>query len=382
MKIVVLGLSLSSSWGNGHATTYRALLKALARRGHDILFLERDVPWYAQNRDLLLPNFCRLEFYSDLSDLHRFDRDVASADLTIVGSFVPDGIQVSDWVLQSAEGTNGVTAFYDIDTPITISAVRQSTCAYLARRQIPQFDLYLSFTGGPLLKQIEIEFGVRCARSLYCSVDTELFRPLTSVRVWDLGYLGTYSADRQPVLEELLIKPAVSAPNLKFVVAGAQYPQTIKWPANIERIDHIAPQDIPVFFSKMRWALNATRTEMVETGYSPSVRLFEAAACGCPLISDNWVGIETLFSDGKEIILAAGATDVVSAMALPEIDRRRIATAARSRISSSHSSDQRAVQLENIVIATRTSESRDAIRSPARESGNRSEAILLSRRQL
>ena len=57
MRIVVLGLSVTSSWGNGHATTFRGLLRALTERGHRVLFLERDVPWYAAHRDLPNPPY-------------------------------------------------------------------------------------------------------------------------------------------------------------------------------------------------------------------------------------------------------------------------------------------------------------------------------------
>ena len=84
MKLIVLGLSLSSSWGNGHATTYRALLKGFASRGHDILFLERDVPWYRNNRDIADPEYCRLELYCSLEELRHWSGDIRNADAVIV----------------------------------------------------------------------------------------------------------------------------------------------------------------------------------------------------------------------------------------------------------------------------------------------------------
>src|ERR1051326_8985964 len=115
LRIVILGLSITSSWGNGHATTYRGLVRELSARGHDVLFLERDAEWYASNRDLPRPPFGRTELYSDLKDLkHRFAGDIRQADLVIVGSYVADGVAIGDWVTRKAQG---VTAFYDIDTP-------------------------------------------------------------------------------------------------------------------------------------------------------------------------------------------------------------------------------------------------------------------------
>lgn len=374
MNIVVLGLSLSSSWGNGHATTYRAILKSLARRGHDILFLERDVPWYAAHRDLLDPAYCRLHFYQDLADLRRFTRDIETADVVIIGSFVPDGIEVTDWVLPL---TRGITAFYDIDTPATVAAVGNGTCAYLAARQIPRFDVYLSFTGGPMLRHIEQTFAARAARALYCAVDTEIFQPLPLEPQWDLGYLGTYSADRQPALKRLLIEPALRAPEKSFVVAGAQYPQDIRWPSNVHRIEHIPPDGLPAFFAKARWTLNLTRTEMINAGFSPSVRLFEAAACAAPIISDRWRGLETLFSIGDEIIPADSAADVLAALDLPEKTRVMIASAARAQILSAHSSDHRAAELEAIISDAHAERSRSQRSDQERATRDQSAAIRL-----
>ncbi len=207
MNIVVLGLSLSSSWGNGHATTYRALLAGLAERGHNILFLERDQPWYAEQRDLTDPEFCRLALYGSVAELALWREDIAAADLVVVGSYVTDGVAVARWVQRTARG---VTAFYDIDTPVTIKKLIAGDNEYLAPDLIPGFDLYLSFTGGPTLRHLEHDWGARKARALYCSVDAARYRPIHKARRWDLGYLGTFSADRQPVLEKLLIEPARS----------------------------------------------------------------------------------------------------------------------------------------------------------------------------
>src|SRR4051812_6517994 len=230
LDLVFLGLSLSSSWGNGHATTYRALLRGLAERGHRLLFLERDVPWYASARDLLHPEFCQLEFYHDVGDLHeRYGARIAAADAVVVGSYVPDGIAVGDLVTGMA---GGVRAFYDIDTPITVAALENDRCDYLAARQIPLLDVYLSFTGGPLLRHLSPRFGARRPGPLYCSVDVARYQPEATRVPWDLGYLGTYAEDRQPTLQRLLIEPARRLPDRRFVVAGPQYPASIDWPAN------------------------------------------------------------------------------------------------------------------------------------------------------
>ncbi len=344
MKLVVLGLSLSSSWGNGHATTFRALLQAFARRGHEVLFLERDVPWYAGQRDLTDPDWCRLAFYDDLAGLDAWRAEITAADAVIVGSYVPEGVAVARLVHKWARG---VTAFYDIDTPVTLAKLERGDFEYLSPEVIPGFDVYLSFTGGPTLRHIETRYGAPAARALYCSVDLNAYGPRDVPRRWDLSYLGTYSDDRQPTLDRLLLEPARQRPDLRFVVAGPQYPDGIDWPANVERIDHCPPADHAAFYSASRFTLNVTRADMIRAGWSPSVRLFEAGACATPIISDRWDGIDTLFVPGAEIMLADGPADVLAAL---DTDAGAMGRAARARIEAAHSSDHRAAELEAHLV--------------------------------
>jgi spore maturation protein CgeB len=349
MKIVIVGLAMSSSWGNGHATTYRALIRALAARGHDVLFLERDVPWYAASRDLTSTPYCRIRLYRDQSELARTSsEDIAAADVVIVGSYVPDGITIADFVLRTAEGC---TAFYDIDTPITLAALEGEQASYIARRQIGEFDLYLSFTGGPTLDLLERELGARRARPLYCSVDPEWYVPDDDAPIdYDLGYLGTFSIDRQASLNELLIAPAAACSRGRFVIAGAQYPADLSLPDNVEQITHLAPSEHRSFYNRQRFTLNVTRRDMIAAGYSPSVRLFEAAACGTPIISDEWPGLDELFSPGREILIARNTSDVLGYLReLPENERAEIAARARRVVLQSHTAAHRAFELEQCV---------------------------------
>jgi len=345
MKVVVLGLSITSSWGNGHATTYRGLLRELAQLGHEVLFLERDVPWYAANRDLPAPPFCTAVLYRSLDELFgSFREEVRRADCVIVGSYVPDGIEVGKWVTQEA---GGVTAFYDIDTPVTLASMSHGRCEYLSAELIPHFRLYLSFTGGPTLKLLESRYGAPLARPLYCSVDPQVHYPVPLPPSWDLGYLGTFSTDRQPGLQRFLCEPARAWGEGRFVVAGPQYPLEIKWPHNTERIEHLPPQDHRQFYSSQRFTLNLTRKDMLAAGFSPSVRLFEAAACGVPVISDRWPGVEEFFTPGAEILVADTGAEVLSYLReLPEKERREISEGARRRVLSAHTAAHRARELE------------------------------------
>src|SRR4051794_2500361 len=281
LDIAILGLSMTSSWGNGHATTYRGLVRALIARGHHVVFLERDMPWYAAARDLPDTLSGHTVLYNSPEEIKtEFAPLIRNADLVLVGSYVPDGIELGSWVIETARG---ITAFYDIDTPITLAMINRGEAFYLSADLIPRYDLYLSFTGGPILQDLEKTYRSPMARALYCAVDTDLYRPLPRRPRWNLGYMGTYSEDRQALLDELLLQPARLRCDTRMVVAGPQYPAAIDWPTNVERIEHLPPTDHAEFYSAQNFTLNLTRASMVHSGYSPSIRLFEAAACGCPV---------------------------------------------------------------------------------------------------
>lgn len=348
LRVVILGLSVTSSWGNGHATTYRSLVRGLSARGHDVLFLERDLPWYAENRDMARPPGCLVGLYGSLRELQaRYEEEVRGADLVIVGSYVPEGVALGEWVTRVAEG---VTAFYDIDTPVTLSYLERGGADYLSPELIPRYRLYLSFTGGPILEELERRYGAGLARPLYCAADPGVYFQEPGEASWDLGYMGTYSDDRQPALESLMLDAAREWPGARFVVAGPQYPETIDWPANVERITHLSPAGHRGFYNGQRFTLNLTRARMVAAGYSPSVRLFEAAACGTPIITDPWEGLDNFFEPGSEILVARSASDVLGYLReLSEEERRAIGERARERVLAGHTASHRAAELEGYL---------------------------------
>lgn len=348
LNIVILGLTITSSWGNGHATTYRGLVRELVRRGHKILFLERDVEWYSSNRDMPKPPFGKTALYDDLDDLKdRFTGEIRAADAVIIGSYVQEGIELGEWVRSV---NDQVVAFYDIDTPVTLASLQRGTNEYLSKQLIPKYDLYLSFTGGPTLKLIEKKFGSPMARALYCSFDPDIYFPEAQAVIWDLGYMGTYSADRQPTLERLLLEPARRQRDATFVVAGPQYPAKIAWPRNVKRIDHLSPREHRKFYNSQRFTLNVTRQDMIAAGYSPSVRLFEAAACGTAIISDYWKGLDELFAEDEEILIGRTADDVLRFLSMPDHERHAIGRAARRRVVHEHTARHRAFELESYLF--------------------------------
>ena len=351
MNIVVFGLSITSSWGNGHATTYRALLGALAKRGHRIRFFERDVEWYARNRDLPAAELWETVLYDPLEALHPWAETIRDAECVLVGSYVPAGQQLIDWVFETA---HGVRAFYDIDTPVTIAALADGSCEYLRADQISGFDVYLSFSGGPVLRRLETEYRARLARPLYCAVDAERYTPGSQAPQWDMGYLGTYSRDRHPALELRLLEPARRWPEGRFVIAGPQFPGDLDWPPNVDRVEHLAPPAHPSFYGAQRFTLNVTRAAMVESGHSPSVRLFEAAACGTPIISDAWAGLEEFFEPNAEILVAHSVEETLTYVRdSPEAARTLMADRARARVLAHHTAAHRAIDFENHLSEAR-----------------------------
>lgn len=345
MRVVILGLSITSSWGNGHATTYRGLVRELVRRGHDVLFLERDVPWYAAHRDLPDPPWGRTALYPDVDRLFdRWGATISAADLLVVGSYVPEGTRVATRALPTA---SGVTAFYDIDTPVTLDKLSRGDDEYLSRDLVPAFDLYLSFTGGPILQVLERDFGARRARHLPCGVDPRHYYPEPGAASWDLGYLGTFSQDRQPALERLFLEPARRWGGGRFAVAGSGYPDGIGWPPNVERIDHVPPGRHRSFYNAQRFTLNVTRAPMVERGWSPSVRLFEAAACGVTIITDRWRGLGDYFTPDDEVLVADDAEGALRYLRhVPREEAAAIGRRARDRVLREHTAGHRVASLE------------------------------------
>ena len=318
------------------------------------MFYEKNLEWYQDNRDLPNPDFCDVRLFEQWRDvLPDVQRELTDCDVAMVGSYFPDGIAAIDEIRDTAAG---VKAFYDIDTPITVGALLRNGCTdYLREDQISSLDVYFSFTGGPVLRQVEQRFGAPLAVPLYCSFDPERYHAFGPHKRYtcDLSYMGTYAPDRQPKVEEFLCNPARQLPDHKFIVAGPQYPKSVKWPANVRRIVHLNPRWHARLYSSSRLTLNVTRREMVQAGYSPSVRLFEAAACAATIVSDNWPGLESFFQPGSEILLPLCGEDV--ARYLTETDDselRRIGLAAQERVLAEHTSSRRAQQFEDAVQAT------------------------------
>jgi spore maturation protein CgeB len=350
MKFVIFGLTISSSWGNGHATLWRGLCKALARRGHRVVFFERDVPYYASNRDLAALPYGELCLYPSWDEaLPIARRRLADADVAMVTSYCPDGVAAADLVLESPVQ---VRAFYDLDTPVTLARLHAGEpVEYIGPRGLGEFDLVLSYTGGEALAALRAHLGARRVVPLYGSVDPDVHRRTGAIERYlaDLSYMGTYAADRQPALEQLLVEPARRLPERRFLIGGAQYPEAFPWTGNIYFVRHLPPDEHPAFYSSSRLTLNITRAAMMRMGYCPSGRLFEAAACGTPILSDAWKGLDAFFRPGAEILVAHGTDDAIEALECSDAALARIGSMARQRTLDEHTAGRRAIELEAAV---------------------------------
>lgn len=350
MKLVIFGLTISSSWGNGHATLLRGLFRALVRRGHRIVFFERDTPYYATHRDFVEMEGVRLELYADWKTVRESAESALSdADVGMVTSYCPDGIAASELVRSSPVE---LRVFYDLDTPVTLRRLRGGErLSYIGPEGLGDFDLVLSYTGGTALEELKSRLSARRVAPLYGSVDPAVHRPVASAERYrgDISYLGTYAEDRQVALEELFLEPARRLPDRRFVIGGAIYPLSFPWSANLYFASHLPPAEHSAFYCSSKLTLNVTRHAMAEMGYCPSGRLFEAASCGVPIISDKWEGIEQFFEPGREILMVRSAQDVMDALALGDRELQSIAAAARERALAEHTADCRATELERIL---------------------------------
>ncbi|MEA2990233.1 MAG: hypothetical protein QOG83_2944 [Alphaproteobacteria bacterium] len=355
MKIVVFGLTISSSWGNGHATLWRGLSKALARQRHDFVFFERDVPYYAGARDMHSLPGGTLVLYPDWeSVLPRARLECQDADAVIVTSYCADAMAAADLIESRA---NALRVFYDLDTPITLAQLANGDqVPYVGPRGLADFDLVLSYTGGAALTELRTRLGARAVAPLYGHVDPDVHRPVPPLAHYrsGLSYLGTYSADRQAALEAYFINPSRRRPQQRFLIGGAQYPQQFPWSSNIYFVRHLPPSEHPAFYSSSRLTLNVTRAPMARMGFCPSGRLFEAAACGVPVLSDSWQGLDKFYTPGSEIIVADSEDSAVAALDVSDGELGRIARAARERTLAEHTSEQRAIDLIAALEAARS----------------------------
>lgn len=354
MKLVVFGLSISSSWSNGHATLWRGLVRALARRGHRVVFFERDAPSYAGHRDLDgdQPGL-DLIVYRDWNEALPLCRaHLADADVGLVTSRCADGAAATRELLPSRARRR---VFYDLDSPITLEKVRAGErVPWLGPDGLAGFDLVLSDAGGAALTGLRDLLGARRTAPLYGSVDPARHAPCPPREHLrsHLSYLGAYAPDRQAALEALLLAPARRRPALRFLVGGAQYPADLAWAPNVRHVRHVPPAERGAFYCSSALTLSVTRRATLDGGWCPSGGLFEAAACGAVVLTDPWPGLEAFFSPGDEVLVARTTDEALAAVDTSQAVLSRIGRAARERALGEHTAAHRARELEALLAAT------------------------------
>ena len=382
LRLVVFGLTVSSSWGNGHATLCRALIAALARAGHHVTFFERDVPYYAAHRDLHALPGGELVLYDDWAGVReRAARAVAESDATLVTSYCVDAVAATR-LLEDAPA-RVVRGFYDLDTPVTFARLDAGEpVAYLPPEGLGAFDLVLSYTGGAALDALRDRLGARRVAPLYGSVDPAAHRPGVPRDDWRclLSYIGTWAADRQAAVDALFLAPARARPDARFVLAGSQYPAEFAWAPNVWYLAHLPPADHPAFYASSRLTLNVTRGAMAAMGWCPSGRLFEAAACGVPILTDAWAGLDDFFTPGDEILVARDTDDALAALGLDDDALRAVARRARERTLAEHTAERRAAELVAALAGARTAaEPASAVDAPGDAPADASRDALVAR---
>lgn len=350
MRIAIFGLTISSCWDNGHATLWRGLCKALVGLGHEFIFFERDMPCYASTRDWTsLPPAMKgseLVLYADWSiGEARVRRELASCDVAIVTSYCFDAPAATEAIL---DAHHPLAVFYDLDTPVTLETLRSGKpVPYIPARGLGDFDLVLSYTGGAALEALRSDLCAHRVRTLYGHVDPDVHRPVDPVWRYRaaLSWLGTCSADRHAMLEELFVAAARARPEQKFLVAGAHFREHFHWSDNVHFVEHLPPHEHAALFSSSRLTLNVTREPMGRMGWCPSGGLFRAAACAAAVLSDEWCGLDDFYTPGEQILVARDTADTLAALDMSDDRLRAIGAAARERTLDEHTSLHRARQL-------------------------------------
>jgi spore maturation protein CgeB len=350
LRIVVLGRSLTSSAENPYLGAYRSLLREVYALGHDILYLQPDSPGRADDPDLPRHYFCHVERYQSLDELKSdFGKELAQANIVILTSGIADGVAVTEWALATAACP---VALHDLDTPATLASLVEGQCDFLSPELIGRFDLVLTSSGGPSIDLLRRMYGVRCVKTLYAAFDQELFYPQHLEPRWDLGYRAPHRPGEAAALDRLLIKVAESWPDLELSLAGPGYPDDLPTPSNLSRLGPVGRAEQRRHDNVHRFMLSLSSSCPSIAGFSPSARMFEACACGVPVIAQHSTGLESFLEPGDEVLTARSTDDVATILrTLPDDERRRIGMNARERVLREHTVAQRALELERVLSA-------------------------------
>ncbi len=346
MKFFAFGSSLVSSYWNGAATYYRGIWKYMARRGHTITFAEPDAYGRQQHRDDVDTSYATSVVYQPTLDVDRMIALAAEADVVVKHS----GIGVDDELIERRIldcQPQSLALTWDVDAPATLARMdADPDDSY--REVVPRLAATFTYGGGPATRAGLLGYGSRFYASIYNGLDPEThFRvaPDPSLAC-DLAFLGNRLPDREARVEELFLRAAALAPDLRFLLGGEGWGDK-PMPANVRYIGHVPTAEHNRLNCSARMVLNINRASMANSGYSPPTRVFEAAGSAACLLCDFWEGIDDCFEPGRELLVIRSAEDVVRALRQHDAAQAQaIGEAFQARALRDHSYARRAEQAE------------------------------------
>lgn len=352
LQIAFFGSSLVSAYWNGAATYYRGLIRALHALGHRITFYEPDAYERQQHRDMPDPPYACVHVYpaADETGVRRALNDARRADIVVKAS----GVGVFDQLLEKAvlelkNGTNGIV-YWDVDAPATLAAIDLEASHPLAAL-IAEYDLVLTYGGGPAVVEAFGRLGARRCVPIYNALDTSTHFPVAPQAGFeaDLGFLGNRMPDREARVHEFFFKPAAALAHRRFLLGGNGWAQHAPDLPNVRYLGHVYTDRHNAFNCTPLAILNINRQSMADVGFSPATRIFEAAGAGACLISDAWPGLEEFLTPGRECLAAANGEAVIAQLeSLQPEQALEIGRAALRRVRAQHTYDLRAAQVEHL----------------------------------
>lgn len=363
VTLAMFGSSLVSAYWNGAATYYRGIIRALNECGFDITFYEPDAFERQQHRDMADPSWAKVVVYPATEQgMHAALEQARDADIIVKAS----GVGVFDEELEAEvprlRRASNLTVFWDVDAPATLQRMRANS-ADPFHSQAPNYDLVLTYGGGPPVVQAYVNFGARRCVPIYNALDPTTHHPVPAESRFSgaLGFLGNRLPDREARVREFFLKPASMLRQQTFLMGGSGWDSNVALTPNINYVGHVYTRDHNAFNCSTRAVLNINRDSMAQVGYSPPTRVFEAAGAGACLICDAWQGLEQFLEPGKEVLRVANGDEV--AAVLPQLSAqqaRRIGERARRRLLNEHTYQHRAQQVKALLVEQLASRTRSA----------------------
>lgn len=354
MRIFVFGSSITSAYWNGAATYYRGIYRNLAGFGHEITFAEPDIYDRQKNRDVSEIEYANVIVYQTPRDIDELIEIAGTADLVIKHSGVGANDEVLEQRILECQAKGRLVAFWDVDAPATLARVEKNPDDPF-RPLIPKYDFIFTYGGGPEVVRHYLRIGARNCHPIYNALEPDSHYPVLPdpELACDLVFVGNRLPDREKRVEQFFLRAAELAPELKFILGGEGWIGK-SMPPNVRWIGHVGTGTHNKVNCSARMVLNINRESMANVGFSPPTRVFEAAGAGACLITDDWLGVETFFTPGREILVARNAEEIVQHLRsiLPEA-AMRIGSAMRVRALREHTYALRAAMVDAILTPAR-----------------------------